>query len=129
MLGTYLRILSSPLPSKVPLLLFTFGDCNAIYLLSQVHVHPGTRSNRFFLVVCINSRILLFCVRHSHPIVEILRRLLLTVLASHIARPTHLANIDLSLKIHFIRLSPTTFFRNRMSKWVSPERALKPSFL
>ena len=71
------------------------------------------------LVFCIDSRILMIWVRRSHPVAETLHCLLQTVLASHIARPTHLGNTDLRLKIYFIRLSPTTFFRNKILKWSS----------
>ena len=58
------------------------------------------------LVDCINSRILQFIVRleHSHPVAELLLRLLLTVLASHRAGPAHLGKDRYHVKDPFYNI-------------------------
>ena len=63
------------------------------------------------LVVCVNSRILLFSIRldHSHPVAELLLRLLLAVLASHRAGPAHLGKDRSQVKDSVYRIVTDRF--------------------
>ena len=65
----------------------------------------------FLGVLLVYSRILLFSIRldHSHPVAELLLRLLLAVLASHRARPAHLGKDRSQVKDSVYRIVTNRF--------------------